>query len=80
MDVAFGARLSNVVTTTSEDAERAIEFLNRKEAGRATFLPLDTLAKSRRTHARRPNSRNVPGVIGYAHTLVRTRAAVSQAS
>ena len=43
MDVAFGARLSNVVTTTSEGAERAIEFLNRKEAGRATFLPLDTL-------------------------------------
>ena len=37
MDVAFGARLSNVVTTTSEDAERCVEFLNRKLAGRATF-------------------------------------------
>ena len=44
MDVAFGARLSNVVTTTSEDAERAVAFLNRLQAGRATFLPLDTLS------------------------------------
>ncbi len=71
MDVAFGARLSNVVTATSEDAERCVEFLNRKEAGRATFLPLDTLAdREGRQIAREIAS--VPGVLGYAHTLVRT--------
>jgi chromosome segregation protein len=71
MDVAFGARLSNVVTTTSEDAERCVEFLNRKEAGRATFLPLDTLAKR---EGRELDERlaAVPGVLGYAHTLVRS--------
>ena len=71
MDVAFGARLSNVVTTTSEDAERCVEFLNRKEAGRATFLPLDTLADrtGRRLDAK---LEGLPGVLGFAHTLLQT--------
>lgn len=71
MDVAFGARLSNVVTRTSEDAERAIEFLNRKEAGRATFLPLDTLG-NREGRQLAPDLAQVPGVVGYAHSLIRT--------
>jgi chromosome segregation protein len=71
MDVAFGARLSNVVTRSSEDAERAIEFLNRKQTGRATFLPLDTLGNREGRHIASDLAR-VPGVIGYAHTLVRT--------
>lgn len=71
MDVAFGARLSNVVTTTSEDSERCVEFLNRKEAGRATFLPLDTLA-NREGRRLDDHLAGLPGVLGYAHTLVRT--------
>ena len=71
MDVAFGARLSNVVTTSSEDAERGVEFLNRREAGRATFLPLDTLA-DRKGRTLDPKIGGVGGVLGYAHTLVRT--------
>ncbi|HEY2475248.1 MAG TPA: chromosome segregation protein SMC [Candidatus Cybelea sp.] len=73
MDVAFGARLSNVVTTTSEDAERCVEFLNRKEAGRATFLPLDTLG-DRKGRTIEPKLAEVPGVLGYAHTLLQTGA------
>jgi chromosome segregation protein len=71
MDVAFGARLSNIITTTSEDAERAIEFLNRNESGRATFLPLDTLA-NREAKEMTADLRATQGVIGYAHALVRT--------
>ena len=43
LDVAFGAGLSNIVTRTAEDAERGIAYLRAREAGRATFLPLDTL-------------------------------------
>ena len=73
MDVAFGARLSNIVTRTSEDAERAIDFLNVKELGRATFLPLDTL-RNRTGKDLGPELRDVRGVIGYAHTLIRTQA------
>jgi chromosome segregation protein len=71
MDVAFGARLSNIITRTSEDAERGIEFLNRNESGRATFLPLDTLG-NRDGRQITPDLASIPGVIGYAHTLVRT--------
>ncbi|MGC2407273.1 MAG: hypothetical protein WA431_12765, partial [Candidatus Cybelea sp.] len=71
LDVAFGARLSNVVTATSEDAERAVDFLNRTQTGRATFLPLDTLER-RQGRELDPQIAGLPGVIGYAHTLVRT--------
>ena len=71
LDVAFGARLSNVVTTTSEDAERGVDFLNRTQAGRATFLPLDTLER-RQGRELDAQIAGLPGVIGYAHTLVRT--------
>ena len=55
LDVAFGARLSNVVTTTSEDAERC-RRVSQSHAGRARdVLPLDTL--SDRTDGRStPNS------------------------
>jgi chromosome segregation protein len=74
MDVAFGARLSNIITTTSEDAEHAIEFLNRSEQGRATFLPLDTLG-NREAKTITPELAQQPGVIGYAHTLLRTQPA-----
>ena len=68
LDIAFGGALSNIVVETAEDAERAIAFLRSRELGRATFLPLDTLAdRSGRNPNEAPRGR---GVIGYAHTLV----------
>jgi len=72
MDIAFGARLSNIITRTSEDAERAIDYLNMKELGRATFLPLDTL-QNRTGKELTSDLRDVRGVIGYAHKLIRTQ-------
>jgi len=68
LDIAFGAALSNIVTETAEDAERAIAFLRQREAGRATFLPLDTLGN--RTGRNPADAPRAPGVIGYAHALV----------
>jgi chromosome segregation protein len=70
LDVAFGAGLSNIVTATSEDAERAVAYLREREAGRATFLPLDTLAA--RDGHRLGALAGRPGIIGYAHELVRS--------
>jgi chromosome segregation protein len=70
LDVAFGARISNIVTATSEDAERAVAFLRAREAGRATFLPLDTLGDRAGRELGRFAGR--AGVIGFAHALVRT--------
>jgi len=70
LDVAFGTGLSNIVTATSEDAERAIAYLREREAGRATFLPLDTLeARAGRSLG---ELRGRPGIISYAHELVRS--------
>jgi chromosome segregation protein len=40
MEAALGAIMQNIVTKTEEDAKRAIEFLKRTKAGRATFLPV----------------------------------------
>jgi chromosome segregation protein len=68
LDIAFGASLSNIVTETAEDAERAIAFLRAREAGRATFLPLDTLGSRAGRNAN--ETPREPGVIGYAHALV----------
>ena len=68
LDIAFGGSLSNIVTATAEDAERAIKYLSGRELGRATFLPLDVLGS--RTGRNQPPREK--GVIGYAHTLVRT--------
>ncbi len=68
LDIAFGAALSNIVTETAEDAERAIAFLRTREAGRATFLPLDTLGT--RTGRDPREAPRAAGVIGYAHNLV----------
>ncbi len=68
LDIAFGAALSNIVTETAEDAERAIAFLRAREAGRATFLPLDTLGARAGRDAR--ETPKMPGVIAYAHALV----------
>ena len=70
LDIAFGAGLSNVIAETSEDAEAAVAYLREREAGRATFLPLDTLA--RREGRDLGTLRGREGVIGYAHTLVRS--------
>jgi chromosome segregation protein len=68
LDIAFGAALSNIVTERAEDAERAIAFLRSREAGRATFLPLDTLGS--RAGRRADEVPREPGVIAYAHALV----------
>ncbi|MEO7040556.1 MAG: chromosome segregation protein SMC, partial [Candidatus Elarobacter sp.] len=69
LDVAFGAGLSNIIAGSSEDAEAAVAYLRERELGRATFLPLDTLAQ--REGRELGLLRERAGVIGYAHTLVR---------
>ncbi len=63
---ALGSRLENLVTERWEDAEAAIALLKQRQAGWATFLPLDSL------HVRpalRP--RTMTGVVGVASELVR---------
>ena len=42
-EVALGGALQYVVTKTDETAKKAIAFLKKQQAGRATFLPLSTI-------------------------------------
>ncbi len=43
VETALGAAMQNIVTSTEDDAKRAIALLKRKDAGRATFLPMSTI-------------------------------------
>lgn len=46
LEAALGPAVQHLVVEREEDARRAIEHLRRERAGRATFLPLDTLRPS----------------------------------
>lgn len=66
IEVALGGRLQDVVVERWSDAETAIAYLKKENAGRATFQPLDSV--------RRPATPgldlNEPGIAGIAATLV----------
>ncbi|HEX8600295.1 MAG TPA: chromosome segregation protein SMC [Chloroflexia bacterium] len=65
IEAALGGRLQDVVVSTWGDAERAIAMLKQSGAGRATFLPLDTLRASPAS-----NPPSGPGIVGLARDLV----------
>ncbi len=66
LEVAAGSRMQCIVTDNDEDAACAIEFLKRKNVGRATFLPLNKM----RPGSVRKNFAKEKGVIDYAINLV----------
>ncbi|MDE5605589.1 MAG: chromosome segregation protein SMC, partial [Eubacterium sp.] len=43
VEVALGAAMQNIVTTTEADAKRAIYYLKNNHIGRATFLPISNI-------------------------------------
>ena len=66
IETALGAAAQNIVTDTQNDGRSAIELLKRRDAGRATFLPVDTIRGS----VMRDAPVNDPGVVGVAYDLV----------
>ena len=65
IETALGAASQNIVVDTQNDGKAAIELLKRKDAGRATFLPLDTIRGS----VMRDAPVNDPGFVGVAVDL-----------
>ncbi len=65
LETAWGGRLQDVVVDTFANAEAAIAHLKQNRAGRATFLPLDTVRPGRPADV--PDT---PGVVGLASALV----------
>jgi chromosome segregation protein len=66
IETALGAAAQHIVVDTQDDGKNAIEFLKRRDAGRATFLPVDTIRGS----VMRDAPVNDPGFVGVAIDLV----------
>ncbi len=69
IEIALGGALQNIVVESEEDAKKAIEYLRRNNAGRATFLPISSV-KGRELDNVREIS-NESGYIGLANTLIK---------
>ena len=67
IETALGAAAQNIVIDSQNDGRTAIELLKRQDAGRATFLPLDTIRGSIMKDAPERD----PGFVGIASELVR---------
>ncbi len=65
MEVALGSRMQNIVTERWASAQDAVAWLKRQRAGRATFLPLDTLRPGKPL-----DLSHADGVLGVALDLV----------
>lgn len=69
LETALGAAMQNIVTETDSDAKAAIRFLQSRDQGRATFLPLTTV-KGRTLDGRDLRElENMPGYVGAASEL-----------
>ncbi|MBR5501811.1 MAG: chromosome segregation protein SMC, partial [Oscillospiraceae bacterium] len=72
IETALGAAMQNIVVENERAAKQGIAYLKETKAGRATFLPLDSIKPSRFDFADRLND---DGVIGLASDLVSCDAA-----
>ena len=67
IEVALGAGMQNLVVQREEDAKAAIAYLKKRDAGRATFLPMSAM----RGEALREHVQEEAGFVGIASALVR---------
>jgi len=67
IETALGAALQNIVVDTDESGKHAISFLKRRDGGRATFLPLNTI---RAADFKDNSVSNEPGFVGMGDQLV----------
>ena len=69
IEVALGSILQNIVVEDNKVGQKAIEYLKRNNAGRATFLPLD-LVDPRSLRKNEQKALKVKGAIDVADKLV----------
>ena len=65
LEIAAGAKMQAILVENDADAEHAINYLKRRNLGRATFLPLNKMERRRSL----PEI-NAPGFVGYAIDLI----------
>ena len=67
IETALGGAAQSIVVDTQEQGKAAIELLKRRDGGRATFLPVDTIKGA----ALKRTPENESGYLGTALSLVR---------
>ncbi|MFO7818774.1 MAG: chromosome segregation protein SMC, partial [Halanaerobacter sp.] len=69
IEVALGSILQNIVVEDNKVGQRAIDYLKRNNAGRATFLPLD-LIEARSLRDSEKKALEISGAVDAADRLV----------
>ncbi|NTV90316.1 MAG: chromosome segregation protein SMC, partial [Clostridiales bacterium] len=70
IEMTLGSALQNIVTSTEEDAKKAIEFLKKNKMGRATFLPISSVTGKGFDAGMAGNISRQNGFCGVASELV----------
>ena len=68
IEIALGGAMQHVVVDTEENGKAAIQHLKRRDAGRATFLPLSAIRPSEFRDAKVVDEK---GIVGIADELIR---------
>lgn len=72
IEITLGGSLQNIVTQDEEDAKKAIEFLKKNKLGRATFLPISSVAGRSFDMQTLNRIKQCDGFCGIASELVRS--------
>ena len=67
IEIALGSAMQNLVVEREEDGKAAISYLKRRDAGRATFLPLTSM---RPREFRDAAAAREPGFLGLGDKLI----------
>ena len=70
LEIALGASSQNIIVEDEAAATRAIDFLKKNRAGRATFLPLTTIKPRQLADHHRTTIEASSGFLGLASSLV----------
>ena len=70
LEIALGASSQHIIVEDEESATKAIDFLKRNRAGRATFLPLTTIKARTISSQNQDAIVTSPGFLGMADELV----------
>lgn len=70
LEIALGASSQHIIVEDEESATKAIDFLKRNRAGRATFLPLTTIKARTISSQNQDAIAASPGFLGMADELV----------
>ncbi len=69
VEMALGAALQNIIVPTEQDAKYVIEYLRKRDYGRATLLPVSAM-RSRLLTSEERSFINVTGCFGVASELI----------